>query len=485
MDYRISLTQKIVDEKIKIYEDYFKALDKLEEKRNKKETRESLIKQLQRLEGATDERSRKKALELKKELNKLNEEESKTETEEARTALTDSLNQIVEDLKKTFEKAWLEFISAGDLVGENIGDAIIEVLYKNGLIEKETTDIAKKDKKEQDLTEQETDLKTKKGEAESAKSSYNQAVSERLSAERVYAYAQRTLESTDRSKEMLKELQKRGYAQGYENYDDFIGDRTRAQEIYKKISAGDNSYELFDELAVLVEKIGDSRILFNDSTMWEVRDAVNNTMGILIKNAEDKKQIYETKKEEEENAKKEMEDAYKDFDKTYMEWAQAVKDYEELYKLEYDNKKKYVDLMEELYPDIEQRPIETPKAPSTTKNNTGAKGYFGSGGGPDRYMFQKYAKGGFVDYTGIAMLHGSKTDPEAVLSSDQTKMFIGLRDTLENVGSNDIGSVAIGSITISPQELNNDQDWKKAGQILAQELQSGLRKTGINVNRKR
>lgn len=101
------------------------------------------------------------------------------------------------------------------------------------------------------------------------------------------------------------------------------------------------------------------------------------------------------------------------------------------------------------------------------------------------YIPLKFSKGGKVDYTGLAMLHGSKTNPEAVLNPNQTKMFMGLRDTLERVGDTGVGGIAIGSITISPKELNNNQDWKKAGQLLAQELQAGLRRTGINLNKKR
>ena len=489
MNYQVSLAQKIADEKIKIYEQYFKSLDKLEEKRNKKETRESLIKQLQRLEGATDERSRKKALDLRKELNKLNEEESKTEIEEARTALTDSFKQVVEDLKKTFENAWLEFLNMSDLVGKNVGEALIEVLYNSGLIKEDTLLESEREENKRNLSDKEKTLDDKKGAVEEAESIYNTAREERIKAEEDLADAQEALDSIDRGKETLKELHNRGYAQGYENYDDFLRDRMRAQELQKIMSVGDDTYETHDELAAIIQKIGNSKVVSNDTIMWEVRDAVNDTMDKLRENAEDKKedkeQILTEKKAKEEKAEGDLEKAREEFNETYEEWAQAVKDYEELYKLEYDNKKKYVDLMEELYPNIEQKPIETPKAPSTTKYNTGVKGHFGSGGGPDRYMFQKYAKGGFVDYTGIAMLHGSKTDPEAVLSSDQTKMFIGLRDTLENVGSDGIGSVAIGSITISPQELNNNQDWKAAGQVLAKELQAGLRKTGINVNRKR
>ena len=47
---------------------------------------------------------------------------------------------------------------------------------------------------------------------------------------------------------------------------------------------------------------------------------------------------------------------------------------------------------------------------------------------------QKYASGGFADYTGPAWLDGTKSKPEAVLSAKQTELFISLRDMLERFG---------------------------------------------------
>jgi uncharacterized protein Yka (UPF0111/DUF47 family) len=49
------------DKKKKIYEDYFKALDRLEDQRERKLSREQIVKQLQRLEGATDAAITKKS----------------------------------------------------------------------------------------------------------------------------------------------------------------------------------------------------------------------------------------------------------------------------------------------------------------------------------------------------------------------------------------------------------------------------------------
>lgn len=41
-----------------------------------------------------------------------------------------------------------------------------------------------------------------------------------------------------------------------------------------------------------------------------------------------------------------------------------------------------------------------------------------------------YSKGGYVDYTGVANVHGTQTEPEAFLNAKQTRLFEGLRDSL-------------------------------------------------------
>ena len=81
----------MLDEKIKTYEDYFDALDRLEEKRDTEQTREDIVKQLQRLEGATDEASRQKAKDLRKDLINLDEDAADTLREQSRDDLLDRL----------------------------------------------------------------------------------------------------------------------------------------------------------------------------------------------------------------------------------------------------------------------------------------------------------------------------------------------------------------------------------------------------------
>ena len=46
-----------------------------------------------------------------------------------------------------------------------------------------------------------------------------------------------------------------------------------------------------------------------------------------------------------------------------------------------------------------------------------------------------YSKGGYVDYTGIANVHGTQHEPEAFLNAKQTRLFEVLRDSLTRVNS--------------------------------------------------
>ena len=47
-----------------------------------------------------------------------------------------------------------------------------------------------------------------------------------------------------------------------------------------------------------------------------------------------------------------------------------------------------------------------------------------------------YSKGGIVDFTGIAMLHGSKTRPEAILNSEQLSKMFSLINTMPKPSAN-------------------------------------------------
>jgi hypothetical protein len=89
-----------------------------------------------------------------------------------------------------------------------------------------------------------------------------------------------------------------------------------------------------------------------------------------------------------------------------------------------------------------------------------------------------------VDYTGMAMLHGSKSSPEAVLNPMQTEMFMGLRDALEKiiVNGDSNGAINIENISISTESMNSNQDFKQAGETLAESFRNAIQRKGITVN---
>ena len=101
-----------------------------------------------------------------------------------------------------------------------------------------------------------------------------------------------------------------------------------------------------------------------------------------------------------------------------------------------------------------------------------------------------YSKGGLVNYTGLAMVHGSPSEPEAFLNSAQTELLSKLTKSLmlsttPQVDGVESNNFVIENITIQPQQLNNNQDWKSAGTTLAEEFKQAIRNRGIPVNAKR
>lgn len=103
-----------------------------------------------------------------------------------------------------------------------------------------------------------------------------------------------------------------------------------------------------------------------------------------------------------------------------------------------------------------------------------------------------YSQGGVVKHTGLSMLHGTKSTPETVMNYDTTKWVQEAlkklampRNDFKTGESNNITSVTIGDITISPQQMNNNTDFKAAGRMLADELENALRRRGIVKNVRR
>jgi hypothetical protein len=95
----LKIEREALDAQKKIYEDYFAALDRLEEQRERKRSREDIVEQLARLEGATDERSRQKALELRRQLNQLDEETAQDTIEQARESLIQGLEDAYTEIE--------------------------------------------------------------------------------------------------------------------------------------------------------------------------------------------------------------------------------------------------------------------------------------------------------------------------------------------------------------------------------------------------
>jgi len=102
------------------------------------------------------------------------------------------------------------------------------------------------------------------------------------------------------------------------------------------------------------------------------------------------------------------------------------------------------------------------------------------------------ASGGLVNYTGLAWVDGTPSKPEAFLSADDTLLIRHMLDGLaysptkamQNIDG-DSNSISIGSIVIQTNNLNNNQDFKKAGSILAQEFAKVIQERGLNVNTKK
>ena len=126
MNETLSLEESMAEKRIKVYEDYFDALDRLENRRKKAESRENLVQQLARLEGATDERSRARALEIRQQLNQLDEKSAEEVLQEARTSLIDSINESVKKTRKLFQDIFQEWLSSGTLTAKNLFDKLQE-----------------------------------------------------------------------------------------------------------------------------------------------------------------------------------------------------------------------------------------------------------------------------------------------------------------------------------------------------------------------
>jgi len=117
-----------------------------------------------------------------------------------------------------------------------------------------------------------------------------------------------------------------------------------------------------------------------------------------------------------------------------------------------------------------------------------AERQYNSSGNADKNLeMTAYAKGGLVDYTGLAQVHGSSSSPEMVLDAAQTQMFMNLRDILGkiSVSGGNSESINIEKIEIKTDKLNGNQDFDAAGKVLANAFSKAIKNRGITANVKR
>lgn len=107
---------------------------------------------------------------------------------------------------------------------------------------------------------------------------------------------------------------------------------------------------------------------------------------------------------------------------------------------------------------------------------------------PDYYAVysdaKPYKRGGLVDKTGIAIVHGTTTDPEAFLSATDTRNMRFFMDALDKVfvpfmgggilgrttGTTNTNSITIENFTIQLERLETDQDFELLGEKVADYL---------------
>lgn len=364
----------LADEKIKlkeqksIYTDYFKALDRLESQRDSKQTRAEIVAQLQRLEGATDEVSRKKALDLKKQLNTLDDKDAAQMTKDSRADMLASFDTKYEELEANWALAGQQFISDMSEGGTEAGNAMLKVLVDAGLITQEEAD----------------------------------GVGDVGSGSNVEGVDPLDDVSLQQAAELKAEERKSG----------FIGD------------------ELEAEIAAVKKDYGRA-IEEGRMTEAQVVARARQNLGDLFDNnpEEAKRRWIEARMNDKMNSSEVNRipdpDAREEVARYYLE-----KEFKDLYG---------------------------------------------------------YSKGGLADFTGLAQMHGTTRNPEAVLSAQQTEMFFGLRDALSKMsidgGSSE--SINIEKIEIKTDKLNGTQDFNKAGEMLAKAFSKSIKNRGVTVNSKR
>lgn len=122
---------------------------------------------------------------------------------------------------------------------------------------------------------------------------------------------------------------------------------------------------------------------------------------------------------------------------------------------------------------------------------------------------KKYSTGGLVDYTGIAIVHGSKTKPESFINAEQTKALLtglnlikdinnysNMQNTLRSLVSNPISeinspnnqtniNVSQGAIQINIDQLNDEYDIEQiSNDIMSRMYDIAAKASSRGVNRR-
>ena len=99
----------------------------------------------------------------------------------------------------------------------------------------------------------------------------------------------------------------------------------------------------------------------------------------------------------------------------------------------------------------------------------------------------KYANGGFIDYTGPAWVDGSYSRPEAVLNALQTEHFIKFTNALDNMygqvgGTSNANSIIIDTISFNVDSMSSIQDGEAAFDAFVNKFKEIGSQRGMKIN---
>lgn len=102
----------------------------------------------------------------------------------------------------------------------------------------------------------------------------------------------------------------------------------------------------------------------------------------------------------------------------------------------------------------------------------------------------RYAKGGLVDYTGLAMVHGNEKNPEAFLSADQTRLIQSLVDAMQTLvqvrpftqtrvdvpqGADQGMTITFGDLHIHVDKLESEADFEELTERVKRSIAAALK----------